>query len=166
MAIYRKAYELGSDCEKERQMINEGKIVYNGMMYILQTTRSKAAGIEGIIGLKGDFFTIDSEGNPYPIDRQRFLANHKPVDGEPCIYARRQKPYDVWLFGEDVTAAVQFAVDHGRIQMDHDNLDQLFKAKIGDEWVTASNNAAVVFKSITLDKNGVVTDVDFYFSEK
>lgn len=156
------AYELGNGNAMEAQMIAEGKITLEDGIYYLRSTEVVNAGTKGQQAVAGDFFKIDSEGNPYPNAREWFLQHHKVLDVSANEYEQIPQPNEAWFYGEPITDAVQYCLDHELVKLNDEDPQNYFGAMLWGEWLTAPQNAALMFYSVTRE-NGVVTDVDFNF---
>ena len=157
------AYELGANTPMEDMMLREGKIVLEDGVYYLRSTEVVNAGTKGQEAHAGDFFKVDGEGNPYPNGRDWFLEHHKIIDAPNGVYEQIPQPNEAWFVGEPVTDAVQFAVDHELVKLDPENPEQFFGAHLWGEWLTAPSTAALMFYSISRNRVGIVTAVDFNF---
>ena len=155
-----QAWELGGNSEMEHKLINEGKIVYTGNgTYELFSQEAKSG--SGEIAAIGDFFQVDKAGYPYPNKRDWFLANHRHIDADS--YEQLPKPMDAWEVTEPVTPEVQFLIDHKGLKLSPDTPEQYFGAELWGAWLTAAEDAVLVFYSVTRDENGAIIDADFNF---
>ena len=76
-----RAWELGAGSFMEQEMILRGKIVaYPGGVYELFTREAPEG--RGEMAKAGDFFKVDGEGFPCPNEREFFLLNHRPLEGD------------------------------------------------------------------------------------
>ena len=158
-----KAYELGSGTAMEAQMIDEGKITFADGNYYLRSTEVVNAGSgRGQKANPGDFFKVDSKGNPYPNDRNEFFENHIAVDEAANEYEQIPKPLEAWFYGDPETDALRFALDNELVHLNYEDPQNYFGAFLWGEWLTAAQDAALIFYSVTRE-NGVVTAIDFNF---
>ena len=160
------AYELGCGSAMEAQMIAEGKIVLKDGIYYLRSTEVVNAGTTGQQAVAGDFFKVDGEGNPYPNAREWFLEHHKVLNAEANEYEQIPQPNEAWFYGEPITDAVQYCLDHDLVKLNEDDPQNYFGAMLWGDWLTAPQTAALMFYSVNRDENGVVTGVDFNFVVK
>lgn len=157
-----QAFELGNGNTMEAKMIAEGKITVKDGIYYLRSTEVVNAGTKGQQAVAGDFFKIDSEGNPYPNAREWFLQHHKVIDASANEYEQIPQPNEAWFYGEPITDAFQFCLDHELIKLNLEDPQNYFGAMLWGEWLTAPRTAALMFYSVTRE-NGIVTGVDFNF---
>ena len=155
-----KAYPLGKGDAMEAQMIAEGKIILEDGTYYLRSTEVVNAGTKGQQAEVGDFFKIDGEGNPYPNAREWFLEHHKVINAAANEYEQIPQPNEAWFYGEPITDAVQYCLDHELVKLNEEDPKNYFGAMLWGEWLTAPQTAALMFYSVTRE-NGVVTGVDF-----
>lgn len=169
MAIMQKkagktvcAYELGNGNPMETWMIANGKIILEDGIYYLRSTEVVNAGTKGQQAVKGDFFKVDGEGNPYPNAREWFLAHHNVLDSDADEYEQIPQPNEAWFYGEPITDAVQYCLDHELVKLNEEDPQNYFGAMLWGEWLTAPQSAALMFYSVTRE-DGIVTAVDFNF---
>ena len=154
-----QAWELGTGSEMERKLIEEGKIVSTGISFELFSQESKNG--SGELAKKGDFFKVDKAGYPYPNDREWFLANHRQLDGD--TYEQLPKALLAWEAYEEVSKEVQYLIDHKGLKLDPENPEQYFGAELWGAWLTAAQDAVLIFYSVSYSEEGMVLDADFNF---
>lgn len=155
-----KAYELGAGSEMEKKMLDEGKIVIReDGKYELFSQEAKSG--SGEIAEAGFMFKIDGKGFPYPNDPEWFHANHRHVAGDE--YEQLPKPLEAWEKDDEMSDAVKFLIDTGKLTLDWASVDAFMGAMLWGSWLTAGEDAVLIFYSVDRDEEGTVIGADFNF---
>lgn len=78
-----KAYQLGSNHEIIKKLMEQGKIRDLGEGRFAVYSQEAINGKEGgEIGVAGDWIKVDGSGCPYPNDKEFFEANHRRIEGD------------------------------------------------------------------------------------
>lgn len=165
-----QAWKLGAASEMERKLMEEGKIVFHEELefdsegkqipqYELFSSESNSG--QGQRTVAGDFFKVDGKGNPYPQERQKFLTDHRHIEGD--TWEQLPKPLLAWETGDEVTPEVQFLIDHKGLVLSPQNPEQYFGAMLWGAWLTAAQDAVLIFYGVSYAEDGSILDADFNF---
>ena len=160
-----KAYELGTNSEMEKQLIQEGTIQRDNDGYLL-FSREVVNGV-GEKAKAGDFFKvedIDGRHYAYPNAREWFLAQHRHIEGDE--YEQVSKPLHVWLAGDPLDNEISYLLTEKKLQITTENKEQYFHAFLWGAPLSAAIDATIVFYSVNRDANGKIEDVDFGLVER
>ena len=157
------AYRLGDNSEKEQELIAEGKIrKLSETEYEIFSTESKNAA--GEMAAKGDYFKIDSSGNPYPNAKEWFEKSHNFVDGN--IYNQIVKPIGVWSFTEGMIPEIDFIIRTGKLLVNEADDDKYFTAELWGAVLSASKDSLILIRGVETNDAGDLTNVSFDFITK
>lgn len=155
-----RAWELGAGSFMEQEMILRGKIVkYPGGVYELFTREAPEG--RGEMAKAGDFFKVDEEGFPCPNEREFFLLNHQPLEGD--WYTQVNKPLKIWRLGDPGCDELRFLLDSGRLIVRPEDRAHCFSAPLWGTRETADADAVIVFYNVEHDPDGGISAVDFNF---
>lgn len=156
------AWKLAEDSLKERELLEEGRIVLcpDGSYELFS---QKARSGHGEKAQPGDWFIVDSSGFLYSNDADFFAQNHRHIEGD--TYEQLPKPVSVWFYEDGMCEETRFLIEHRSLTFDENHPDAFFSAPLWGTVETAKRDAAVVFYSVTRDGD-CITDVDFNFVER
>lgn len=153
-------WELGKASDKELELVKENLILlHDNGEYELMSTESNSG--KGQMTTAGNFFKVDGRGNPYPQEREEFLATHRHIDGD--MWEQLPKPLLAWESSEAVTPEVQYLIDNKGLKLSPETPDQYFGATLWGAWLTAPIDAVLIFYSVTRAEDGSITDAAFNF---
>lgn len=157
------AYLLGDNSAKEQELIREGKIKkISETDYELFSTESKNG--KGEVAIKGDYFKIDSSGNPYPNAKEWFEKNHTFVESN--VYNQIVKPIGVWDLTEEIIPEIDFIIKTGKLLINKNDDSKYFTAEIWGAMLSAPKDALILIRSFETNDTGEITDVSFDFITK
>lgn len=157
-----EAWELGASSEMELKLRESQKIIFHEgdeKPYELFSSESNSG--KGQRTVAGDYFKVDGKGNPYPQEREKFFANHRHIEGD--TWEQLPKPLLAWESGDEVTPEVQFLIDHKGLVLNPKTPEQYFGAVLWGAWLTAAQDAVLIFYGVTYDEAGNILDADFNF---
>ncbi len=154
-----RAWELGAGTEMEKTLIREGKIRKTECGYELFSR--EAVNGRGQRAKGGDFFKLDSEGHPYPNDREWFLANHRHLAGD--TYEQTPKPLEIWQAEDGENEGIAWLREKGRLILRKDDPERYFNAHLWGADLSAAKDAVVVFYGVDRNDAGEITDISFNF---
>lgn len=160
-----KAYELGRETAVEKKLIEEGKIIKKADG-IYEVFSQEAINGQGEMAKKGDFFKLDSSGNPYPNSREFFLENHQIVDEEKNEYIQKAKPVGYYIKEDGMTEEINFLMEKKGLIIDPKSDERYYTAFLWGSNLSAARDAVVLFYNIDRDENGEIIDIDYNFVEK
>ncbi len=155
-----KAYQLGTSSSILDELIAEGKIKkLNDETY--EIFSQEAQGGKGEIAHKGDYIKIDSQGSPYPNDKDFFENNHKHIRDD--VYEQIPKEIEIWESTDPMCPEIEFLINKKGLKIRQDNYERYFGAELWGTWLTAAKDAVIIFYEINRDENGKIIDLDFNF---
>lgn len=153
-----QAYCLGVENKKVKELMEEGLLTQcgNGQWRVFSQEAE-----QGELAKSGDYIKIDSNGRPYPNDREFFLKNHKAA-GENLY---EQIPYvlEAWDSTEDMCSEMEFLIKSKGLVINDKDEQKYYKAPLWGDILTAGRDAVIVFYSIERDTAGSIVDVEFNF---
>lgn len=155
-----KAFELGADNPLEEELISAEKIIKHDDCYEIFSTEADE---KGELAHAGDFAKIDNAGNPYPNARERFLNHHKHVEGNN--YTQFPKVIMSWTYGDDTDEVIEYLLETGQLEIDHDSMKSFYKAELWGTILTAKKQDVILIYSYKKDGDQIVS-VDFNFIDK
>lgn len=157
------AYQLGTDSRMEQDLMAAGKIrrTPDGRYELFS---QEAVNGTGELADQGDYFKVDSTGNPYPNDRAWFEANHIHVEGQK--YVQLPKPLDAWEADEPMCPEIEFLLKTGRLKINQETPERYFEAFLWGSLLTAARTAVVIFYQVDRGSLGEIEDISFGFVER
>ncbi len=154
------AWRLGDNSDMEKRLIQEGKIkLSDGGVYEIFSREAMSG--SGESANAGDYFKVDSQGYPYPNDKEFFEKKHRHIDGD--TYEQLPTPLDVWFLEDGMCDEIQFLLDHKGLKINPDDEEKYFSAPLWGTLLSTGKDSAIVFYSLQMDKEGKITDIDFNF---
>lgn len=157
-----QAYELGSDSEVIKKLMEAGKIVCTAPgKYEIHSQEAVKGNKGGEIASAGDWIKVDGRGYPYPNSKEYFLAHHRHMDGDN--YEQVPTPLNAWNAECGQCPEIDFLVGTKRLLIDEVSTEKRYSAKLWGTEEAANADAVIVFYSISYDATGAVIDADFNF---
>lgn len=154
-----EAWELGACSVQERNLIREQKILCYGTMFEIYNSQNR---LFPKFAKNGDFFKMDEDENPIPMQREKFIKEHRHVSGD--IWEEAPKPILAWVPSKEIPGEIKFLIDNKGLTIQPENQEQYFKLRMKDEiYIVAPADTFIVFNRVSRDENGTITDVDFDF---
>ncbi len=153
-----QAYCLGEKNEKVKELMEKGFLTQceNGQWRVFSQEAE-----QGEVAQHGDYIKIDSNGRPYPNDREFFLKNHKAA-GEN-LYEQIPHVLEVWDSTEEMCPEVKFLIKSKGLVINDKDEQKYYKAPLWGDILTAGRDAVIVFYSIERDTEGNIVDAEFNF---
>ena len=158
-----QAWRLGAGTTKEKELIAEKAIVLkeDGSYELFSR---EATGKTGEIAKAGDYFKVDSNGYPYPNEKQAFEAAHEHIDAD--WYRQKNPVLFAWTVDQPVNDAVQYLFDMGLVELHDADPVHFFSASLWGTEETASKDDIIVFYQIQRDGHEKILSIDFNFVER
>lgn len=154
-----RAWELGAGTAEEADLLRQRKIRRGSEGYELFSR--EAVNGQGQKAKPGDYFKIDSEGFPYPNDREWFLANHRPLAGDE--YEQMPKPLAIWQVSDGENELIGWLEDRGKLTIRESDPERYFNARLWGADLSAAKDAVVVFYGVERNHAGEIADISFNF---
>lgn len=157
-----QAYQLGSDHEVIKKLMEQGKICDLGegrfAVYSQEAINGKAG---GEIGVAGDWIKVDGSGCPYPNDKEFFEANHRRIEGD--TFEQIPKVLYAWNRKCEMCPEIRFLMETKGLKMNATSFEQYYSAKLWGTTEAAAADALIVFYDIQYKEDGSVKDAIFNF---
>lgn len=154
------AYCLGQSSNMERRLVAEGKIrvLQNGQYELFSQESVNGC---GEIASAGDYFKMDSDGFPYPNEREWFLKNHEHMGGDEFL--QLSTPLKAWTVEEPMSDEIRFLVEQRRLSITPSDPERYFSAFLWGARLSAKKDAVIVFYRVEISQDGSIKDVEFNF---
>ena len=156
-----KAYQLGSNHEVIKKLMEQGKIRDLGEGRFAVYSQEAINGKEGgEIGVAGDWIKVVGSGGPYPNDKEFFEANHRRIEGD--TFEQIPKVLYAWNRKCGMCPEIRFLMETRGLKINEKSFEQYYSAKL---WGTteAAADAMLVFYDIQYKEDGSVKDATFNF---
>lgn len=154
------AYRLGENSDMEKKLLREGKLKQysNGIYEVFSREVISGPGEQACIG---DYIKIDSNGFPYPNEKEFFMANHRHIESDR--YEQIPSPVDVWFWEDGMCEEIQFLLDNKGLKINGKEESVYFSAPLWGTILSAAKDAAIVLYAVDRDADGKIRDADFNF---
>ena len=161
-----RAYELGTDSKMERELLREGVIKREADgTYRLRSVETREG--PGEAAKSGDYFKVEERDGKlycYPNERSWFLRNHRNIRGDE--FEQLPIPREVWQKGEPLSPEMQFLIQSGWLKIKETEPERYYQAFLWNTYVSAAEDAVVVFYSVIRDPAGEICTIDFGFVDR
>jgi len=161
-----KAYQLGTQSDMEKQLIEEGAILVRADGHY-ELFSQEAVNGSGEIAAAGDYFKVDEvDGKhyPYPNGKEWFESNHVHLQGDE--YEQQNKPQFIWEVSDPMCEEMEYLLNQKKLTIKEDDESHYFNAFLWGADLSAAKDATVLFYSIDRDADGNITDISFNFVAK
>ena len=157
-----KAYQLGSNHEVIKKLMEQGKIHDLGEgrfeVYSQEALKGK---VGGEIGVSGDWIKVDGSGCPYPNDKKFFEMNHRHIEGD--TFEQIPKVLYAWDKECEMCPEIRFLMEGKGLKINEKSVEQCYSAELWGTTEAAAADALIVFYDIQYNEDGSVRDAEFNF---
>ena len=68
-----------------------------------------------------------------------------------------------WEKEDEISPEIEFLIEHKGLIINPDDSENFFGAELWGAWLTAAEDAVLIFYSVSYDESDAVTDADFNF---
>ena len=159
-SVRLQAWQLGTQSEKEMELIRCGKIKRraDGDYELFS---QEATGETGQIAKPGDYFKIALSGEPYPNKRIWFERMHKHIRDD--WYEQKSVPLQAWTVDEPINGTIQFLLDQSLLKINTNDPAHYFAASLWGTIETAAKNVVIIIHHVEKNDENEIISVNFNF---
>jgi hypothetical protein len=156
----KEAYCLGDENVEIKKFMAQGRLVKIDESHWRVFSREAT---EGELAQNGDYIKVDSNGFPYPNEKEYFEKNHIVIDGMKNEYEQIPQLLKAWDVNEPECPEIYFLIEHKGLIIDTNKKNDYFSAPLWGDILTADKGAKIVFYNIRYDEQNNIIDAEFNF---
>lgn len=154
------ACRLGDNSSMEQKLLADEKIRRTAEDRYEVFSR-EAAGGEGELARKGDYVKLDSDGFPYPNEKEWFEQRNCSLG--QGRYLQMPERLKAWDWNEPPCKEIEYLIKNHKLIINEEFQSRYYKAFLWGTWLYAAKDAVIVFYQTSYDASGEIMDIDFSF---